>query len=404
MGNIASITIKKGHLGEFFHNDRSKPTKNSIFDKSKNVYDKNAKEALDLYQKLLKERSQKYTARTGQKLQKNAITLLSAVVNIKETTTLEDLKRLAKKFEETYGTKTLQIAIHRDEGYVDEKGNKHINHHAHILFMGIDTNGYSVKKKFKISDLKKMQDWAAEILQMERGQSVKKTKRRRLDTYEYKEAMKLKNEAIQELKKDIKLDNKKINKYLKILDKKLSEKSGFLGNVKKEEVLDLFNKFLKSLKTQQQKLEQENEELKRKLGEKNFLLQETKFDLEKIKAKNDELFEKIQEIKQTNTYEVLKENEALKKENSELKEENKNLKITLKELKEELSNLRKEMIKTNKELEERNQEKIFDKEDYQYLSKLKKELKANNVKEVFEKLQEYKKEINHRIQDRGIDF
>jgi hypothetical protein len=55
-------------------------------------------------------------------------------------------------------------------------------------------------------------------------------------------------------------------------------------------------------------------------------------------------------------------------------------------------------------MEINNKEKIFDKEDYQYLSKLKKQLKANNVKEIFEKIQEYKKEINKKTKNIGIDF
>ena len=102
MGNIASVHLEQGHTGEFFHNSREKPTKNSIFKENKVIVDRSAKEALELYNKLLRERTDKYVKRTGRKLQKKTQTLLSLVVNIKDTTTLSDLEKLANKFEEEF--------------------------------------------------------------------------------------------------------------------------------------------------------------------------------------------------------------------------------------------------------------------------------------------------------------
>jgi chromosome segregation ATPase len=306
--------------------------------------------------------------------------------------------------EEKLDVKVYQVALHRDEGYIDEKGKKHINYHGHILFSGLDSEGRAIKRnKLNIHVLKQLQTEVAKILNMERGQPSK-SKRKHLDIYTYKQIKKQEAELIKELKKDIKLDNKKINKYLKIINKKLSELTNVFGNVKKEDALDLFKKVFKSLKVENKKLEEENKELKQKLSEKNFKLHELEFDYEKFKQENKELFNRILEFKQADTYKLLEENKTLKKENEELKEENKNLKITLKDLKAEISDLRAKMIQINKNQEKQEKEKIFDKEDYQYLSKLKKELKTDTIKEIYEKLQEYKKQINKKAKERGIDF
>lgn len=46
---------------------------------------------------------------------------------------MQDLEKLSKYLQEKYGFQCYQIAIHRDEGYIDaENGKKHINHHAHM--------------------------------------------------------------------------------------------------------------------------------------------------------------------------------------------------------------------------------------------------------------------------------
>ena len=189
MNNISSIHIEKGHVGEFFHNTREKPTMNSIFDTSKNITTTTAKQAIELYKKELEIRTSEYTKRTGQKLQKKTATLLSAIVNIKPTTTLKDLENLAKKLEDKLGTKVVQISIHRDEGHLDKNGNEIINHHAHIMMLGIDNEGRSIRRKFKISLLRELQDITAQVLEMERGKKRKIWERKRLGTYEYKKAM-----------------------------------------------------------------------------------------------------------------------------------------------------------------------------------------------------------------------
>jgi len=170
MKRKSSIHIEKGNLGYCFHNTRQKPTANSIFSKEKNEYDNDALKAIEIYRNELKKRETAYTKRTGKKLHKNTITHLSAIVNLDERHTLNDLKKVADYLEETLGTKVFQIALHKDEGYVDEEtGKEHINYHGHIEMLGLDDQGNSVRRKLTKSYLIELQNKVAELLQMERG-------------------------------------------------------------------------------------------------------------------------------------------------------------------------------------------------------------------------------------------
>ena len=67
---------------------------------------------------------------SGRKLQKNAIPVREAVVNLDASHGLSDLKALAEELEEKKGIRCFQIFIHRDEG----KSKDDLNYHAHMLF------------------------------------------------------------------------------------------------------------------------------------------------------------------------------------------------------------------------------------------------------------------------------
>jgi len=397
---IASINIQKAHIGEFWHNTREKDTVNSIFDKSKNEYDRTAREGIALYKKDLEEKSKKYTERTGQKLQKRATTLMNAVVNLDEHHTLEDLKKVAEMLEKKLDVKVYQLAVHNDEGYVDDKGKKHINKHGHILFSGLDSQGRAVKRnKLNIHVLRELQTDTAEILGMERGTRGKK--RKHLDIHTYKVMKQEESKALWELKQNVKLDDKKIKKYTKKFDKALERFLSF-GRVKKDDVISLFGKFLNYLKTEIVSLEKENEKLrdenlklKQRLGEKNLENADLKVENQKLREESKQLLE--ENLKARETIKKVKQLDSVK-----LAQENKELKMTIKDLQTEISMLRKQMIETNKKLEAKEQEKVFNREDFQYLSKLKKELRKDTVKEVYEELIKYKKEVNKK--GKGIDF
>ena len=207
----ASIHIGKGNAGFLSHNDRSRSTKNSIFSDEKNEVLNDAKKAFEIYREELKKRSEAYTLRTGQKLQKNTTTHLSAIVNLERFHTLFSLSRLILHLEDTLDTKVFQVAIHRDEGYIDENGKQHKNYHAHIEFMGIDSEGRSIRRKLTKKYLSDLQTKNAKLLMMERGK--KNSRKKRLDTYEYKRAAEIKEKSVKEAVKQVEFRLKTEHKY-----------------------------------------------------------------------------------------------------------------------------------------------------------------------------------------------
>lgn len=102
--------------------------------------------------------------KTGRKMQVKAVPLHEAVVVINKNTTMDDLKRIAKRFKDRFGIEAVQIAIHRDEG----KDAQHLNLHAHMVF---DWYNHETGKSIRTSkaDAAEMQTICAEELRMERG-------------------------------------------------------------------------------------------------------------------------------------------------------------------------------------------------------------------------------------------
>ncbi|MDV3996922.1 hypothetical protein CMT66_16145 [Elizabethkingia anophelis] len=109
--------------------------------------------------------------KSGRKLQKNAMPIREAVVVIKEDTTMLELQNLAQKLEEELRIRIFQIAIHKDEGHYDKETNEwKPNYHAHLVadWQDLETGKTLKHQSFHYS---KMQDIAAECLEMERGVS-----------------------------------------------------------------------------------------------------------------------------------------------------------------------------------------------------------------------------------------
>jgi len=280
---------KEVKVGYFYHNSREKPTANSIFSTQNNYCNIDGKTAMENFFNELKKRELEYTKRTGKKLHKNTIRHISAIVNLEEHHTKEDIEKVIKYLENLLDTKVIQYSIHKDEGHIDEETKQPVvNYHAHLELIGLDSKGNSIRRKLDRKTLIKIQENISKILNMQRGINYTKERKKRLkrlNTYEYKE-------------------------YAR---------------------------------------------------------------------------RKTLELKP-----VLQENKRLKKENEELK-------LFKKQLEKEISELRKKMIEYNKMLENQNKEKEFTQEDYKYLSKLKKDINANNLKEIYEKLENYTKQVNERI-------
>ena len=117
--------------------------------------------------------TQNAKAKTGRKMQAKATPIREAVVVIEDTTTMDDLKKLAKRFNDRFGIDVFQIAIHKDEGYKKSKNGIKLNLHAHLV---ADWTDHESGKSLKLNrnDMAEMQTICAEVLGMERGKSSEK--------------------------------------------------------------------------------------------------------------------------------------------------------------------------------------------------------------------------------------
>lgn len=209
MGEISSIHLQPSKNNNTAHNDRTVSPSYLLKANSLGVECNLGHKDADIYfDYLLNEATKNYTKRTGQKLQSKNYKW-SAVVNIKESTTMDDLKKLASTLEKEYGWQCYQIAIHRDEGHSDkETGNTVYNLHAHLEFLMLNKGGiYCYKKRdWGIKRMKELQDLVANQLQMKRGTPASETKKKRLNHYQYRQQA----QAVEEAKEEQKLQDENV--------------------------------------------------------------------------------------------------------------------------------------------------------------------------------------------------
>ena len=142
----------------------------------------------------------KHNKRGGRPPQK-ANCVQEIVINLKADSKIDDLITISNYIKQEYGYTPLEIAIHRDEGYVDKEGKPHFNYHAHLDFCTLkdgcqmarmerycDKVPYTKKdgtKSWRFVSTKdsKLQDFIAETLGMERGQKGSKAKRLEHEQY-----------------------------------------------------------------------------------------------------------------------------------------------------------------------------------------------------------------------------
>lgn len=184
MGNISSINFKKSKDFQVYHNSDIRP---SYAIGGGLEVNRNHNEALMFKNQIINIAKENYTKFTRQKFQAKSYEW-SAVVNIKPNTTMQDLEKLAKHFSDKYGFQCYQIAIHRDEGHIDELGEKHINHHAHLEFITLDKetgkNNWQ-RRHIGQNTLRQIQSEVAEILQMERGIDKRLSGAKRIEPRKY---------------------------------------------------------------------------------------------------------------------------------------------------------------------------------------------------------------------------
>ena len=201
MSKISSINFKKSVDFQVFHNSTVRP---NYAIGGELIANRKGYEALKLKEQIVNQAIKTYKSRTKRAFQAKSYEW-SAVCNIKEDTTMADLERLAEHFEQKYGFQCYQIAIHRDEGHLDDDGNKVINHHAHLEFVTLDKNtGRNRQRDLKPEILRQIQTEVAEILSMERGVDKKISKRERIEPRKYAQIKEQERKNTRKLKQDIK--------------------------------------------------------------------------------------------------------------------------------------------------------------------------------------------------------
>ncbi len=340
----SSIHIQKASNGAITHNSRENYSKSVVFTDEKNELWNDKKIAYEIYRSELKKRVEAYTNRTNQKLQKTAVTHLSAVVNLEQHHTLKDLEKIKDELEKVFDTKVFQMAIHRDEGKIKHKEtgeylvsgidffynpddkkyytkkDKHTflnelnindydiekNYHAHIELMGLDSQGQAIRQKMNRFVLSNLQDFTAQTLNMERGNNYQiKKSVKRLDTHEFKASKKEANE----IKKIVKNEKSKIvKKANEIINSERADKKKLkeeLEELKKEN-----SKFREELKANQS--EREHYKLQEQL---NKQLQQ---DLKASKIDLSTALEEIEKLKKDIFHPTLKKSDDTPAKNIEV--------------------------------------------------------------------------------------
>lgn len=321
MSEISSINFKKSVDFQVFHNSTVRP---NYAIGGELIANRKGYEALKLKEQIIENAKEAYIKNTKQKFQAKSYEW-SAVVNIKQDTTMQDLEKLAKHFETKYGFQCYQIAIHRDEGHINDYGEKVINHHAHLEFITLDKEtGKNMYRRELISPkiLRQIQTEVAEILEMERGQDKRISKRERVEPRKYAQMKEQEKKNQKELKAELeqeKLSTKEIKAYIEQFRKNCTGKDlpkeffRDISNLKKQaepttkEFLDdtletLLQSYLRE-KEKNIELETKNKEIETEILSKQELeiefqniIKRHEAEIEKLKQQKLELEAKLKEF------------------------------------------------------------------------------------------------------------
>ena len=114
-----------------------------------------------------------------------------AIINFNKNHSLGDLQIVAKHIENKFNITCSSIAMHKDEGHVNERGIVEYNLHAHVNFITHKNGKQNWRKEFvKPKDLRELQTEVAELLGMERGTDKRISKTERLEHTQFKQQVK----------------------------------------------------------------------------------------------------------------------------------------------------------------------------------------------------------------------
>ena len=318
--------------------------------------------------------------------------LWEAVVNFNHGHTLEDMQKVAKHIEKKFNITCSRIAMHRDEGHINERGIVEYNLHAHINFVTHKDGKQNWRQSLVRSKLTDLQTEVAEILNMERGIS-------------------------KEITGAVSLNHKLYREHIRRVNTHAKEQEQTLATQKelKEEVAKLRAELKEAGATRAEyaQLEQKNKELLAELRENRLTIvrlksslqtKELEKDLGAIlnaeKPKDDPRVEKLNKIDSKAVSELL--NTSFKEDIFYLttKDNRDNAKIAQEALKESIVTVEKKgflTTTTTTKLEQNMLLAKFEKE----LNK-KDEIIASLVKErdFFKKMYEKTKEVFNNLKDK----
>lgn len=379
MAEASSINFKKSKVHQTFHNTIMRP-KYAI--EGTLEYDNEPIEALFEKQTIIEKAKKafKETCKARNKKFQATNYEWSAVINLNETHTMNDVKKVVDYFENEFKFQCYQIAIHRDEGHYDENGNKKLNYHAHLEFITLDKERgqqqFQVKRGFNKDKMREIQTEVAKILKMKRGEDKRISGRKRIEprvwaamkeqekhavkekTAELTNEIEIKNyaldEAIKQNKhyqvkrrktaqtiKKLRAENKEIPKLIKELNEAKKTKMEALKNTgtARKEDYDLIHKEIhaqnEALKETKKKnearikeLEADKQEQDKTIKEQNAKIKELQNALktrdEAIEAKDKEIKAKDEELQslilKAEIEKATKEHFAKQKQEAHLKE------------------------------------------------------------------------------------
>ena len=383
MSDISSINFEKSIPINTQHNERIIPPSYLI---GKNFeVNRSSAEALALKQSMINRAIENYNKHKKPKAPpfKAKSYEWSAVVNLKPSSTMQDLENLAQHLQDKYGFQCYQIAIHKDEGHKDEDGNEVLNLHAHLEFITLDKdtgiNKFN-RRDIKYQTLRDIQTETAQILGMRRGIDKRLSGAKRIKTRVWakmKESEKGERKATQAKIKELQSENFVFEVSMKGLQEQTSI-------VKEELGVNFISKDTIKKAIEQVRVN----EMKGKGFDKaafDYLSEFKKGTLKRLeldeKITNEQFFKELDEFKRK-----LIELKKLKERVAELETKNA-------ELKQELDKLRKE----NADLRAENQAKTAENQ------KLNKELDyivefaSNRSRTLFSNAKKYDKELFDRL-------
>lgn len=358
MSQKSSIHFKPSTSFQVFHNSVIRP-KYAIGGEL--ISNRNGYEALELKKQIIENAKEAYKTSCKARNKKFQATSYeqSAVCNIKPDTTMQDLERLAEYFEKKYGFQCYQIAIHRDEGHINDEGEKVINHHAHLEFITLDkkTGKSMYRDNLRTKKgLSQIQTEVAEILGMERGVDKRISKRERIEPRKYAQMKEQEKKAQKELKAEHKQELEAKDQEIQEIIQIQNQKNELIQDKdqKIQELIQIQNQEIQELKTELEQERLSKNQLEKLIKEERKAMIQKNKELEEAnqqKIYNADDYKKLRELKEKQDITIAELNAEIEKIKQEAQEREENLRNEIRSKDQQIETLtaKNEALKAEKE-------------------------------------------------------